>query len=66
MTDFRIPAQVISRLEDSSNPKHEGMLICAELMQEVSKIPGVSGVNLMTTGDPEAILAAIDASGMRI
>jgi hypothetical protein len=35
------------------------------LMQEISKIPGVSGINLMTTGDPGAIPAAIQASGLR-
>ena len=44
----------------------EGILICAELMQEISEIPGVSGVNLMTTGDPKALPAAIRASGLRL
>jgi methylenetetrahydrofolate reductase (NADPH) len=65
MSDSRIPADVIQRLEDAKNPEREGIAICAELMQEISEIPGVSGVNLMTTGDPEAIPAAIQASGLR-
>jgi 5,10-methylenetetrahydrofolate reductase len=65
MSDSRIPADVIQRLEDAKNPEREGIAICAELMQEISEIPGVSGVNLMTTGDPEAIPAAIEASGLR-
>jgi len=30
----------------------------------MSGIPGISGVNLMTMGDPEAILAAIKSSGL--
>ncbi len=47
------------------DPESEGIAICAELMQEISGIPGVSGVNLMTTGDPKAIPAAIRASGLR-
>ena len=64
MTDSRIPAEVISRLEEAKNPEQEGMRICVELMHEVSEIPGVSGVNLMTTGDPEAITTTIQASGM--
>jgi hypothetical protein len=34
-------------------------------MQEISQIPGVSGINLMTTGDADAIPAAIEASGLR-
>ena len=65
MSDSRIPADIIQRLEDAKNPEDEGIAICAELMREISEIPGVSGVNLMTTGDPEAIPAAIRASGLR-
>jgi len=65
MSDSRIPAAVIQRLEDAKDPEREGIAICAELMLEISEIPGVAGVNLMTTGDPEAIPAAIRASGLR-
>jgi len=65
MSDSRIPVTLIQRLEDAKSPEQEGIAICAELMQEISGIPGVSGVNLMTTGDPEAIPAAIQASGLR-
>jgi len=65
MNDSRIPDAVLKRLEDAKNPEQEGIAICAELMQEISGIPGVSGINLMTTGDSEAIPAAIQASGLR-
>jgi len=65
MSDSRIPDAVVKRLEDAKNPEQEGIIICAELMQEISEIPGVSGVNLMTTGDTVAIPAAIKASGLR-
>jgi methylenetetrahydrofolate reductase (NADPH) len=65
MTDSRIPATLLKRLEDAKNPEQEGIEICAELMQEIAEIQGVSGINLMTTGDPQAIPAAIIASGLR-
>lgn len=65
MSDSRIPDALLKRLEDASDPEQEGIAICAELMQEISEIPGISGVNLMTTGDPGAIPAAIRASGIR-
>lgn len=65
LSDSRIPAALIDRLENASDPKQEGIEICAELMREISEIPGVSGVNLMTTGDPDAIPAAVRASGLR-
>jgi methylenetetrahydrofolate reductase (NADPH) len=63
--DSRIPDRVFRRLEDAADPGAEGIRICAELMQKLSGIEGISGVNLMTTGDAEAIRAAISASGLR-
>jgi len=65
LSDSRIPKPLIARLQDAADPAAEGVRICAELMQEISEIPGVSGVNLMTTGDMDAIPAAIEASGLR-
>lgn len=65
LSDSRIPAEVIQRLEDASDPEREGIEICAEMMQQISETPGVSGVNLMTTGDPAALRATIEASGLR-
>lgn len=65
LRDSRIPVAVIKRLEDAKNEEEEGLRICAETMEEVAQIPGVSGVNLMTTGDPEAIKRVVQAAGLR-
>lgn len=65
LSDSRIPAEVIRRLEDAADPEQEGIEICAEMMQQVSEIPGISGANLMTTGDPAALRETIRASGLR-
>ena len=65
LRDSTIPKALIKRLEGSVNPEEEGIQLCAEAMQEVSEIPGVSGIHLMTTGNPESIVAAIEASGLR-
>ena len=64
LVDSRIPDEVMARLEQSQEPESEGVKICAELMQEITRIPGVSGINLMTLGDAGAIAAAIKASGL--
>ncbi|MGI9219409.1 MAG: methylenetetrahydrofolate reductase [Woeseiaceae bacterium] len=57
-----LPDRVIERLENSADPEQEGIEICAELMQEMAEIPGVSGVNLLNFGNLESIPAAIEAS----
>ncbi len=60
-----VPEPIIERLEQTSDPESEGIEICAELLQELTTIPGVSGANLLTLGKLEMIPAAIDASGVR-
>lgn len=60
-----IPNNVIRRLERARNPQQEGIDICSEYLQEIARTPGVSGANLITTGDPEMIVRAIKASGLQ-
>jgi len=60
-----VPEAIIRRLEASSHPEREGIEICAELMQEMAAIPGVSGANILTLGKIEMVPAAIEASGVR-
>jgi methylenetetrahydrofolate reductase (NADPH) len=60
-----VPEPIIERMEQASDPESEGIEICAELLQELVTIPGMSGVNLLTMGKLEAIPAAISASGVR-
>lgn len=60
-----VPMKVVRRLEQARDPEREGVAICAELLQELVEIPGVTGANLLTPGDPETVTAAIRASGLR-
>jgi methylenetetrahydrofolate reductase (NADPH) len=60
-----VPKKVIRRLQQARDPEQEGVAICAEILQELGEIPGVSGAHLMTPGDPETIPAAIRAAGLR-
>jgi len=60
-----VPESIVERMEQASDPESEGIEICAELLQEVATIPGISGANLLALGKLESIPAAIDASGVR-
>ena len=59
----RIPEAVLERLASARDPEREGVAICAELIQEVSTIPGISGVRLLSLENPENCLRALDRSG---
>jgi methylenetetrahydrofolate reductase (NADPH) len=60
-----VPETIIERMDQASDPECEGIEICAELLQELTTIPGVSGATLLTLGALETIPTAIDASGVR-
>lgn len=59
-----VPKKVIRRLEQAHDPEQEGLDICAELLQQLSEVPGVSGAHLVTPGNEETIPAAIKAAGL--
>ena len=45
-----VPDEVIERLEQAEDARLEGKRFCAELIQELSEIPGVAGVHIMAPG----------------
>ena len=59
-----MPEETIKRLEQARDPEQEGVRICAELLQQLAEIPGVSGASLMTPGEPSTIPAAISAAAL--
>ena len=64
-SDSVIPPDLVKRLEMADDPQAEGIAIAAEQLRAVAEIPGLSGVNLVTPGDPGLVSAAIRASGLR-
>jgi len=56
--------KLVQRISQAADPELEGVTICAEKIQQLREIPGVSGVNLMSAGDPALIIAALDAAGI--
>lgn len=59
-----IPMAVIKRLKQAPDPELEGVKICAEQLQEMAEIPGVSGANIMSGGNGSAIAAALGAAAL--
>jgi methylenetetrahydrofolate reductase (NADPH) len=61
----RIPDAIMQRLKEATDPEAVGVEICAELLQALTAVPGVSGAHLMSAGSPALTRAAIEASGVR-
>ncbi len=61
---LHIPDEVIARMAGASDPAREGRQLCIDLIQEISSLPGVSGVHLMAYRQEEHIPEIIDRSGV--
>lgn len=59
-----IPDGIIRRMEAARDPQHEGIAICAELIQQAREIRGVAGVHLMAPGQHREIVEAIRYAGL--
>jgi methylenetetrahydrofolate reductase (NADPH) len=52
-----IPDTTIKRLEQASDAKLEGKIICAELIQQYREIPGLAGVHIMAPAQKSDAIA---------
>lgn len=59
-----MPESVVKRFESAKDPESFGIEYCAETIQAIKEIPGISGVNLSTTGDAETIVAALNQAAV--
>jgi methylenetetrahydrofolate reductase (NADPH) len=55
---------IVERLDKAADAKRAGIAICAELMQELATIPGISGAHVMAPQNPSAIPEVIEAAGV--
>jgi len=60
-----IPKRIVKRLEQSKDPRAEGIAICGEQIRELAKIPGISGVHVIASSDLLTVPEGIAASGVR-
>jgi len=63
--NIAIPDSVVHRLENATDPRAEGLAICAEHLSLLAATPGVSGANIIASTDLTMIPRAIDAAGLR-
>jgi methylenetetrahydrofolate reductase (NADPH) len=59
-----MPEGVIRRMEAARDPRHEGISICAELLQQAREIGGVAGTHLMAPGLHHEIVETVKLAGM--
>jgi methylenetetrahydrofolate reductase (NADPH) len=58
-----IPERIVERLDNSADPRREGVEICIEMLHELATIPGVAGAHIMAPQNPSAIAEVIATFG---
>ena len=62
-THVLIPETTMNRLKQASDPRREGIQICAEFLTQARDIPGLSGAHLSCADDFSAIRATLKETG---
>lgn len=58
-----IPEHVVRDFDRAKDPRAHGIEYCASVIRELRGMPGISGVNLSTTGEAGDVVAAIQRAG---
>jgi len=59
-----IPDAIVDRLDKAEDPRAEGRRICAELLQQLTEIPGIAGAHVMAPQNSLALPEVIAAAGV--
>jgi len=59
-----IPDEVVKRMAGAKDGAREGRQLCIDLIQEISSLPGVSGIHLMAYKQEDSVPEIIDRSGV--
>ncbi len=59
-----VPEPMIRRLSDASDPRAEGIAVLVEQLQAAAATPGVSGVAVVNVDDIDAVVEAVQLSGV--
>ena len=62
--NVNIPVDAVERLEKASDPSQEGIKMCAEFLEELAEIPGISGAHIIATNSVLNIPEAVALSGI--
>lgn len=60
-----IPEWMIARLERAADPKEESIQIMLEIVEQVKRLPGVSGLHFMAVGWESIVPRLVQESGLR-
>ena len=59
-----VPDEVVSRLEQTSDVKEEGLKISLEIIEQIMEIPEVHGIHIMAVGWEDIVPIIVEQAGL--
>jgi len=59
-----VPDEVVTRMENASDAKEEGVKICLETIEQLGDILGVHGVHIMAVGWEDIVPTIVERAGL--
>jgi len=59
-----VPEKVLTRMQEASNAKEEGVDIIIEIIEQIKEIPGVHGIHIMAIGWEDIVPEIVERAGL--
>lgn len=59
-----VPDEMVTRMEDASDAKNEGVKICLEIIEQLKEISGVHGIHIMAVGWEDIVPVIVERAGL--
>ena len=59
-----VPDEIVTRMEDATNAKEEGVRIILEIIEQLKEIPGVHGIHIMAVGWEDIVPEIVEKAGL--
>jgi len=59
-----VPDEIVTRMEDATNAKEEGVRIILEIIEQLKEIPAIHGVHIMAVGWEDIVPEIVEKAGL--
>jgi len=59
-----VPDELVTRMEDATDAKEEGVKICLEIIEQIKDISGVHGIHIMAVGWEDIVPTIVERAGL--
>lgn len=59
-----VPDEMVTRMEDASDAKEEGVKICLDIIEQLKEISGVHGIHIMAVGWEDIVPVIVERAGL--